>query len=184
MTTSKWRCDERKCEDMTMIWDFFVNIIYKVIINFDNAKSRDLWRYWDNLLTTLLNEAIHCGLKLWYYVVHENDRLDRNMVNLKHNFFGYVYCWATACNDGEICKAYLNDCISTHNVYKMTGTSVINAAIRQVLVFKKMGKLLILTKAWKSIRNAKVMHVHEKQLEKWKKVERQIWGLNSCWKLY
>ena len=44
------------------------------------------------------------------------------MVNLKHNYFGYVYCWATACNDGEICKAYLNDCISAHNVYKMTGS--------------------------------------------------------------
>ena len=104
--------------------------------------------------------------------------------NVHPSFFGYVYCWATACNDGETCKAYLNDCIGTHNVYKVTGTSVINAAIRQVLVLNKMGKLLILTKAWKSIRNAKVMHVHEKQLKKWKKVERQIWGLNSCWKLY
>ena len=129
MTTSKWRCDERKCEDMTIIWDLFVvNIIYKVIISFDNARSRDLWRYWDNLLTTLLNEAIHCGLKSWNYVVHENDRLDRNMVNLKHNCFGYVYCWATAYNDGEIYKAHINKRISTYDVYKMTDTSETNAA--------------------------------------------------------
>ena len=73
-------------------------------------------------------------------MVHENDRLDRNKVNLKHNFFGYVYCWATACNDGEICKAYLNDCISTHNVYKMTDTSVTNAALDKFW-FKKNGRV-------------------------------------------
>ena len=33
--------------------------------------------YW----LTLLNKAIQRGLKLWYYVMHEDDWLDRNMAN-------------------------------------------------------------------------------------------------------
>ena len=56
------------------------------------------------------------------------------MVSCKHNFLGIFTVGLRPYNDGEICKAHLNDCISTHNVYKMTGTSVTNAAIRQVLV--------------------------------------------------
>ena len=73
MTISKLRYDDRKDRDMTMVWDFLLNIIYQVIINSDNAESRDLWRYWDNLLIDLTEQSntawfeimILCDARRW-----------------------------------------------------------------------------------------------------------------------